>query len=172
MDETRSATGRDGGATALAIPGDAANIHRDLIRISRSVRTHAGDGSLSPGQLSALWTIAEHGPIRATELAELECVAAPTMSRVLATLERNEMVQRTTDPHDGRVCLLTPTTTGLGYLHGSSSRKTEVFAAALDRLDPDDRAAVTRSMHLLADTMNELDAPEPPTADVNHEEGA
>ncbi|AZG47551.1 MarR family winged helix-turn-helix transcriptional regulator [Gordonia insulae] len=152
-------------------PTGAAAVHRDLIRIGRAVRSRSGEGPLSAGQMCALWTIAQHAPIRATELADREGVAGPTMSRVVATLERHEMVVRTADPHDGRVCLLTPTAAGLDFIRGASSRKSQLFEVALDHLDSDDREKVEQAMRLLADTLCELavhpgaHAPAVPTTD-------
>ncbi|MFW0793724.1 MarR family winged helix-turn-helix transcriptional regulator [Gordonia sp. CPCC 205515] len=140
-----------------ATPSRAATVHRDLIRIGRVVRARSGEQSLPEGQLSALWTIAEHAPIRASDLAEREGVAGPTMSRVVASLEKNAMVERATDPHDGRACLLKPSDDGLAYLRGSSSRKADVFDQALDHLDSSERDAVQRSVRLLADTLCQLD---------------
>ncbi|GAC67510.1 MarR family winged helix-turn-helix transcriptional regulator [Gordonia soli] len=134
----------------------AAAVHHDLIRISRAIRTQAGERALSAGQMSALWTIVQHAPIRATELADRERVAAPTMSRVVASLERLGMATRTTDANDGRVSLLTPTDDGRAYIEGTSSRKSELFAQALDRLADADRNGVERAMRLLADTLCEL----------------
>lgn len=146
-----------GGRTATtATASRAAAVHRDLIRIGRVVRAHAGESTLSEGQLSALWTVAEHAPIRATDLAEAEGVAGPTMSRIVASLEKNAMVERATDPQDGRACLLNPTDDGLAYLRGSSSAKTELFDRTLDCLDTTDRDAVQQSMRLLADTLCQL----------------
>lgn len=152
---------------------DAAAVHRDLIRIGRAVRSRTGHGPLSPRQMSALWSIAQHAPIRATELADREGVAGPTMSRVVACLEQYGMVARTTDPHDGRVSLLTPTDAGLDYIHGASSRKSELFEQALARLDDDARNTVCGSMHLLADLLCDLNqpAPDPGATDTTRAEG-
>ncbi|MYR08161.1 MarR family transcriptional regulator [Gordonia sp. SID5947] len=156
------------GLSSTATLSDAATIHRDLIRIGRAIRARSGGGTLSAGQMSALWTIAQNAPIRATEVAEREGVAAPTMSRVVASLERHGMVMRTTDPRDGRVSLLTPTADGVDHIRGASSRNSELFEMALDQLADDERMAVERSMRLLADTMCGLTAPttdSPDTAD-------
>lgn len=146
-------------AAPVATISDAAAVHRDLIRIGRAVRSRSSHEPLSPGQLSALWAIAQNTPIRATELAARESVAGPTMSRVVACLEQSGMVARTTDPHDGRASLLAPTDTGYEYMRGASSRQSELFEAALGRLDTADRAVVSRSMRLLADTLCDLEHP-------------
>ncbi|MCF3937285.1 MULTISPECIES: MarR family winged helix-turn-helix transcriptional regulator [Gordonia] len=142
----------DDPADTMALRGAAA-IHRDLIRIGRAVRSTTGDNLLSPSQMSALWTIAQHAPIRATELADRERVAAPTMSRVAASLEHLGMVVRTTDAHDGRVSLLALSDAGSAHLAGASSRNSALFESALDALTDPDRRCVERSMRLLADTV-------------------
>ncbi|MGC4961237.1 MarR family winged helix-turn-helix transcriptional regulator [Gordonia sp. DT101] len=162
------------GLSSAATLSDAATIHRDLIRIGRAIRARSGGGELSAGQMSALWTIAQNAPIRATELAEREGVAAPTMSRVVASLERHGMVMRTTDPRDGRVSLLAPSAEGMDHIRGASSRNSELFEMALGQLADEDRVAVERSMRILANTMCGLAAPtadSPDTADSATVEG-
>lgn len=151
---------------SAATLGEAAAVHRDLIRIGRAIRARSGAGTLSAGQLSALWGIAQNAPIRATELAEREGVAPPTMSRVVASLERSGMVVRTTDPRDGRVSLLAPTADGVEYIQGASSRNSELLEMALERLDTENREAVEQSMRLLADTLCDLTSHKPDDATV------
>ncbi|MFW0787895.1 MarR family transcriptional regulator [Gordonia sp. CPCC 206044] len=148
---------RAGGLATTASPSCAAAVHRDLIRIGRAVRSRAGAGQLSAGQMSALWTIAQNAPIRATELADREGVTAPTMSRLVGALENRGLVERTTDPHDGRVSLFALTTPGMDYIQGASSRKSELFEEALASLDESERDTIARAMQRLADTMCELD---------------
>src|SRR5690242_7245384 len=61
-------------------------------RLNRRIRS--ATGGLSHGQLSALSTIVRRGPLRPSEIAAIEVVAAPTITRVVSDLEARGLVQR------------------------------------------------------------------------------
>ncbi|MDF0531854.1 MarR family transcriptional regulator [Tsukamurella sp. 8F] len=134
-------------------PTGATAVHYDLIRIIRTLRVHAGHGALAAGSASALFSVVYHGPLRTTDLAEREGVAAPTMSRIVAALERQGLITRMADPDDGRASLLVPTEDGRSYICGATSRKSQLMAAALERLDEEQRTELERSIGLLADSL-------------------
>src|SRR6478609_937925 len=69
-------------------------------RLNRRIRS--ATGGLSHGQLSALSTIVRHGPLRPSEVAGIEHVAAPTVTRLVGGLESRGLVERAPDPDDGR----------------------------------------------------------------------
>jgi Transcriptional regulators len=103
-------------------------------RINRRIRP-AGDG-LSHGLLSALSTIVRKGPLRPGDLARIEVVAAPTITRAVADLENRGMVARATDPGDGRSFLLTATEAGIeAVLRARWERAERVGALLADRSD-------------------------------------
>ncbi|WP_382307168.1 MarR family winged helix-turn-helix transcriptional regulator [Herbiconiux sp. UC225_62] len=78
----------------------AARLALSVGRLNRRIR--ATSDTLTPGQISALSTIVRCGPIRPGDLARVERVAAPTITRLLADLETKHLVTRTADPDDGR----------------------------------------------------------------------
>ncbi|SDZ43157.1 MarR family winged helix-turn-helix transcriptional regulator [Herbiconiux ginsengi] len=78
----------------------AARLALSVGRLNRRIR--ATSDTLTPGQISALSTIVRCGPIRPGDLARVERVAAPTITRLLADLETKKLVTRTADPDDGR----------------------------------------------------------------------
>src|SRR6195952_2822095 len=82
-----------------------------ISRLSRRIRP-VGD-ELSHGLLSALSSVRTSGPTRPSDLARLEHVAAPTMTRIVADLENRGLVERAADPVDGRSFLLRATEAGL-----------------------------------------------------------
>lgn len=73
--------------TSATGTSDVAVLYHHLVRITRSLRS-GGQGVLSAGVASALWTIINHGPLRLSELADRESVTMPTMSRIVASLEQ------------------------------------------------------------------------------------
>lgn len=71
------------------------------MRISRRVRFSSSRSSLPPHQVSVLGKLEKH--IRTPrELAEIECVSAPSMTRTVNALVEQGFVRRDADPDDGR----------------------------------------------------------------------
>lgn len=144
-------------AEPMTSPGLGTAVYHDVIRINRAVRMRTAPGTLAAGSVSTLWTVVQHAPVRTTELAERENVAAPTMSRIVASLEKQGMIRRGTDPTDKRVSLISPTDDGVRYIHGVTSGKARMFETALAHMSASDRVEVERSLNLLADTLLALD---------------
>jgi len=130
--------------------GRAVTVYTGLARIVRTLRNETGSGSLSLGATSALWVLVTSPPMRLSDLAAHEGVTAPTMSRIVSSLERDGMVRRTADPVDGRASLIEPTQDGIDLINGTTSRRARLVEEALGRLEPGDRAAAERSVELLA----------------------
>ncbi|MFW0789058.1 MarR family winged helix-turn-helix transcriptional regulator [Gordonia sp. CPCC 205333] len=131
-------------------PSKAAHLHHNLIRISRSLRASAGIGGLTAGSSSALWTIVNNPPLRLSDIAERESVAAPTMSRIVANLETSGYVERTVDPADARARLFTATPAGIELITNAGSRKAQVLSSAIETLSEGDQAKVQEGLEILA----------------------
>lgn len=131
-------------------PSSAAQLYHNLVRISRALRASAGAGGLTAGSSSALWTIVNNSPIRLSEIADRESVAAPTMSRVVAALENDGYVERTVDPDDGRARLFNATPAGVELITNSGSRKAQALSAAIAELSDDEKARVHDGLAILA----------------------
>ncbi|AZG48541.1 MarR family winged helix-turn-helix transcriptional regulator [Gordonia insulae] len=150
-----SATSRP--ATEFDDSPDVATLYHLLTRITRTLRTRGGNGNLTAGVAAALWTIINHAPIRLSALADRESVSAPTMSRIVASLEENGYIERTTDPDDGRAKLLSPTPAGVELITNARTNKARLLAEALDGLDDDDRSTVGRGLTILAEALGTND---------------
>ena len=96
--------------------------------------------------MSALATLTRGGPMRLVDLAAAERVSPPTMSRVVAALDRAGFVVRSPDPDDGRAQLLSVNDVGRAVTVGLSSDRINRVADVLDRLDDEDRAALRRGL--------------------------
>jgi DNA-binding MarR family transcriptional regulator len=133
----------------VASPVDtAARLRLVIVRTARRLRQEAGD-DLSPSSAAALATIERRGPLAPSELAELERVKRPTITRVLARLEEAGLVERTGDPADGRAFLVSITREGSELLRRIRTRKNAYLARRLSKLDPDDLAALERAADVL-----------------------
>src|ERR1700722_14950550 len=69
-------------------------------------------GGLSPAQASALASVSRHGSPTLGELAAIEQVQPPTMTKIVASLSEAGMVTREADPDDRRSARVRITTAG------------------------------------------------------------
>jgi DNA-binding MarR family transcriptional regulator len=118
-----------------------------IARMTRRLRSV--DGGLSHGLLSALSTISKRGPIRLAELAQIETVSAPNITRLVGELESQGLVSRAVDPADGRAFLIEATPAGVETILEARSARTELLASLLAGLDARDRAALIAALPAL-----------------------
>ncbi|HET6834320.1 MAG TPA: MarR family transcriptional regulator [Acidimicrobiales bacterium] len=105
-------------------------------RLHRRLRQEA-DAGLSPSQQSALGTIDLRGPITLGDLAATEQVTPPTITKVIARLEEEGLVDRTVDPSDRRITRVSATPEGRRRLEHSRARRNAFLAVRLEELGPD-----------------------------------
>jgi len=99
--------------------------------------------------LSALATIDRSGPLTLGALADSERVAPPTITKTIARLEEDGLVTRSTDPKDGRVCLVATTRAGMKLLEKSRQRKTAWLADRIGSLDERQRRQLADALDVL-----------------------
>ncbi|HEX4751435.1 MAG TPA: MarR family transcriptional regulator [Solirubrobacterales bacterium] len=130
---------------------DAASQLRDaIVRTSRQLRQEAAaETGLSPSATAALATINRSGPLTPSELAELERVKRPSMTRTLGCLEREGLIERTPDPTDGRSFLVAVNDAGRERLARLRRRKSAYLARRLRGLDAEELETLTRAAELL-----------------------
>jgi DNA-binding MarR family transcriptional regulator len=116
-------------------------------RLNRRLRS-AG-GGLSHGLLSALSTLAKQGPLRLSELSQLELVSAPSTTRLVAELESKGLVSRQTDPDDGRAYLISVTPAGEEALSSTRSRRAQTLTDLMTKLSDAQRASIIEAMPAL-----------------------
>jgi DNA-binding MarR family transcriptional regulator len=109
-------------------------------------RLRVARGGLSHGLLSALVTVAKHGPIRLADLAQVELVSAPTVTRLVAELEAQSLVSRATDPADGRASLIEVTEAGLDAVQVARRANQRIIADLLAPLSAEDIAAIETAL--------------------------
>src|SRR4030081_1820391 len=79
----------------------ADRLHSSAIHLLRRLRVRDRESGVGPAQLSALSVLVFGGPRSLSELADAEQVRPPTMSRIVAGLERAGLVRRRAT-EDGR----------------------------------------------------------------------
>jgi DNA-binding MarR family transcriptional regulator len=141
------------GRRADPAPSSTVDVVRFSSAIAALVRVTRRDLHLPLGAstLAALRTVADDGPLRTGDLARHEGVAAPTLSRIVATLEGDGLVRREPDPLDRRVMWLEATAAGRELLDEVTAARARVFAERVARLSPE-------QSRRLADALDSLDA--------------
>jgi DNA-binding MarR family transcriptional regulator len=130
-------------------PDDATRLYVTLGRLTRVLRRAAAGSNIGHGSLSALASLVSDGPMRTGELATVEGIAAPSMTRIVASLEQQGHVRRTTDPIDGRALVVAATASGRKLvLSGREARITEL-RKRLTALSDEDRLALEAAVPVL-----------------------
>jgi DNA-binding MarR family transcriptional regulator len=128
----------------------AAHLRISATRLARLLRRQ-GDTGLSPSQLSALTSIEHHGPMTLGALADHERVAPPSVTKVVAKLEDQGLVERQADAGDRRVARVSLTPAGLRLLAEVRQRKDVWLAARLADLTADQRARLAAALDVIDD---------------------
>ena len=132
------------------ISDTASHLRTAIVRTSRALRQEAAvESGLSPTQTAVLASISRFGPITPSELAGIEGVKRPTMTRTLGCLERQGLIERAPDPADGRSSLVAVNDAGRERLARLRRRKSAYLARRLRKLSPDEVATLTRAAELL-----------------------
>jgi DNA-binding MarR family transcriptional regulator len=118
-------------------------------KLARRFNSLARGSGITPSQLSALGVIARQGPIRLSELAEIENVNPTMLSRVVAALDEAGLVRRRTDPDDRRAGLLEVTASGRRTHDRLRAERGRVLMTGLERLSAADVAAVEGALPAL-----------------------
>ncbi|WUJ12512.1 MarR family transcriptional regulator [Actinoplanes sp. NBC_00393] len=123
---------------------------RDAItRLSRRVRQARPVGDLTFSQLSALTSLQLAGALTPRELADVERVQPPTMTKIVGKLEERGLVARTPHPTDGRQVILAATDEGRAVYALHERARNEWLARELDRLTPEERATLAQAAEIL-----------------------
>lgn len=119
-----------------------------VARLARRLRQEADPG-MSPSMAAALSSIDRFGPLTPSELADIERVRRPTVTRVLSNLEAEGLVVRAPDPDDGRVVRVGISAGGRRLQRRLRRRKSAYLARRLRGLDADERAVLARATGIL-----------------------
>lgn len=126
----------------------AGRLRLSVTRLARQLRQTA-DSDLSPTQASVLATVSAAGPLALGELAELERVASPTITKVVALLHEKGLIKKVTDPADRRFVRVSLTAEGEALLERTRARKTAWLARQLHDLSPDELARLAAATDVL-----------------------
>lgn len=119
-----------------------------IVPLGRLLRSVARD-RFTPTQLSVLGSIARHGPLSLRDLAGRERLSPPSITKVVAVLETEGVVERLPDPGDRRVCLVRTTEAGAAWLEAGRVERDAWLGVRLGTLPEDQRAAIEAALPAL-----------------------
>jgi DNA-binding MarR family transcriptional regulator len=126
----------------------AGRLRLAVTRLARQLRQTA-DSDLSPTQASILATVSNHGPLTLGELADLERVASPTITKAIGLLHDKGLVDKATDPDDRRFVRVSLTPAGDALLERTRARKTAWLARRVEELSAEDVARLAAATEVL-----------------------
>ena len=97
---------------------------------------------MSPARLSALSVLVFAGPKTVSELAVLERVKVPTMSRLVAAMDAEGLVRRYPDVNDARAIRIEATAKARRLLERGRARRLDLLERLLGDASPAEVAAV------------------------------
>ena len=129
----------------------AAHLRIAIVRTARRLRQEAAAETtgLTPTSVAALATIERHGPLTPSEIARIERVKRPTITRTLGCLEREGLIDRAPDPADGRSALVSVNAAGRERLRRLRGRKNAYLARRMRDLSPEEVETLERAAEIL-----------------------
>jgi DNA-binding MarR family transcriptional regulator len=127
----------------------ADKLHSASIHLLRSVAREVPTSGLGPARLSALSVIVFRGPLTLGELAEVEQVKPPTMTKIVHALHAAGLIRKETLPGDRRSVRVSATADGKRLLKGARRRRLRVLAKRLKGLSERDLATLDRAAALM-----------------------
>ena len=113
----------------------ATRLHAAALHLLRRLRVEDDALGLTAPRASALSVLVFGGARTISELAALEQVRVPTMSRLVSGLEAEGLVRRESDAADGRVTWLHATPAARKLLKRGRARRVRALTRALEGLD-------------------------------------
>ena len=127
----------------------ADRLHSAAIHLLRRLRVEDEALGISAPRLSALSVLVFAGPKRVGELARIEEVEPPTMTRLVDGLVRDGLAVRETDPDDARAVRVRATATGGRTLRRGRARRVDTLRTSLAGLSPAELAALGEGVEVL-----------------------
>ncbi|MFD2421327.1 MarR family winged helix-turn-helix transcriptional regulator [Amycolatopsis pigmentata] len=109
----------------------ARTVREGVVRVSLRMRAERERGGPSPLVLAVLSRLYRGGTQTPKALADSERVHPQSLTRVLASLDRDGLVTRRPDPDDGRQVLIEITARGLETLRAYGDRQRRWLAEAM-----------------------------------------
>lgn len=135
-------------AVDLTLTDDVDRLRVAVLRLARRIRNQAS-GTITPSQLFTLGTIVRHERVTIGQIAELEHVKPPSASKIVAALEAEGLVARSSSPDDRRCTFIVATPAGHALMEQVRAAGRSWMSGQLTGLDPADVDALERALPAL-----------------------
>jgi DNA-binding MarR family transcriptional regulator len=133
----------------------ADQLHSAAIHLLRRLRVRDRESAVGPSQLSALSVLVFGGPKSLGELAAAEQVRPPTMSRIVASLQRAKLIRRhATD--DARRVRLEATPKGVSLMWEARQRRVATLAHVVAALPESTKLQLQDALALFQQMIRQL----------------
>jgi DNA-binding MarR family transcriptional regulator len=120
-----------------------------VMRLHRRLRKERPDNGLSLTNLSALGRLDREGPLTASALADAERIQPQSVSRVIADLERQGLIERLSDDTDRRRVVVRATGRGRDLIADDRKTRDEWLAHAMSSLTEAERDILVVAARLI-----------------------
>jgi DNA-binding MarR family transcriptional regulator len=127
----------------------ASELRLSLLRATRRLRTQRVNTAATLSQLSALGTVYRSGPLSAGEIAAIEQVQPPSMTKILAAIEQAGWIERSSHPDDRRQSVIAITEAGRELLAEETRVRDEWLAKRLVEFSAEDLRKLKAAVEVL-----------------------
>lgn len=129
--------------------GLASSLRMNVMRLARRLRVERRADDLTLSQLAVLGSLDRGGALTAGQLAAIENVKPPSMTRIVDKLEELGLVTRRPHHIDRRQVVVELTPSALAVIEDDRRRRDAWLAQRLGALDPAERELLRRVAPLL-----------------------
>ena len=136
----------------------AARLRTAIGRLSRRLRTTASAraAGLTPTAISILLSVVRSGPTRLSDLADAEGINPTMLSRAVAGMVQDGLLERTSDEGDRRAAWVKATRRGVKLVERMRRERTDAVNVALAALSESDRQRIEQALPGLEALAEEL----------------
>jgi DNA-binding MarR family transcriptional regulator len=140
-------------------PDPTTRLRTVIGKLSRRLRPTVAGSGLTPSQTSVLFTIARLGPLRLSEVAELESLNPTMLSRITAQLCDSGLIKRSADPKNRRSAVVQATAAGRRRRERIHRERTAALGAHVETLEEEQQAALWAALPVLEELAEQLPGP-------------
>lgn len=132
-------------------------------RLSRRLRATraAREAGLTPTAIAVLLSVVRSGPTRLSELAEAEGINPTMLSRVVAGMVDDGLLERVSDPDDRRAAWVATTAAGRKLAQRMRGERTSAVNRALEALSEEQRQRLEEALPALESLAEALKGRQP-----------
>lgn len=132
-------------------------VHSAAIHLLRRLRKTDVDIGISPARLSVLSVLVFAGAKTPGELAQIEQVRPPTVTKLIQALETDGLVMRKTHARDKRALMIMVTAKGRRKLINAQQLRIRKLTELINTLNPDEQMTLAESSRIIERLAKEPD---------------